>query len=371
MKICFVIPTLTSGGAERVAVTVLSGLDGRKYERALFVFSLQDAVYLDQVAPGVRVVVATKGTWFGRLRELADFLRDFNPDVVMPFLSYFITAVAVAVAGVRAALVFNQGTPTSGFLDDPDFAWRQPWRRRVFTMMTRFFYNRADAIVATSQGVADDLVTNFGVPATKIRVLHNPVDLDAIQRQAAEPVPQEIAGDWPVVVAAGRLAGVKNYPLLIEAVADVASRRPLWVWILGEGADRARLEAMAKAKGLGETVRFLGFQPNPFRFIARADLFVLTSAYEGFGNVLIEAMACGTAVVATRSPGTVEIVTSGDNGLLVEHEVQAVANAIGDLLSNDSKRDLLVSRARANISHYALPAVAGRYDRLFDELRAA
>ena len=370
MKICFVIPTLTSGGAERVAVTVLSGLDGTRHERVLYLFSADNAVYLDQVGPGIRVIVAQQRSWIGRMRELAGFLRGFNPDIVMPFLSYFITAIAVRVSGVRSIVIFNQGTPTSGFLGDADFQWQQPWRRRVFAAMTRFFYSRADAVVATSQGVADDLTANYGVPRSKIRVLHNPVDLDAIARQAGEPIAAELAADKPVVAAAGRLASVKNYPLLIAAIAELKPTTPVHVWILGEGPEQGRLESLANERGVGSLVRFLGFQQNPWRFIARADVFALTSSYEGFGNVLIEAMACGTPVVATASPGTKEIIRHGDNGLLVDHDARSIADAIRTLIASAATRDAMVSNARAGIAHYALPNVAARYDRLFEELTA-
>lgn len=371
MKICFVIPTLTSGGAERVAVTVLSALDGNRHERVLYLFSDANAVYLDRVAAGVRIVVARQSSWLGRLRELSAFLREFQPDIVMPFLSYFITAMAVSLAAVRSAVVFNQGTPTSGFLDDPDFRWKQPWRRRLFAVMTRYFYRRADAIVATSKGVADDLVANYGVPRGRIHVLHNPVDLDAIAESSSQPAPAEVANDRPVVAAAGRLANVKNYPLLIAAIADLAARTPVYVWILGEGPERARLEALARESGIGPSVRFLGFQQNPWRFISRAEVFVLTSTYEGFGNVIIEAMACGTPVVATRSPGTVEIIEHERNGLLVGSTPSELAAAIRRVLNDDGLRARLIAAARESVTDYATPAVAERYERLFQAVASA
>ena len=219
-------------------------------------------------------------------------------------------------------------------------------------------------------GVADDLAANYGVPRSKIHVLHNPVDLDAIAREASEPIAGEVSGDRPVVAAAGRLAGVKNYPLLIAAIAELQAKTPVHVWILGEGPERARLETLARERGVGARVRFLGFQQNPWRYIARADVFALTSTYEGFGNVLIEAMACGTPVVATRSPGTVEIIADGETGALVDHDARSIADAIGALLSDRAKRDAQVARARQSVGHYALPAVAERYDRLFQELSA-
>ena len=117
------------------------------------------------------------------------------------------------------------------------------------------------------------------------------------------------------------------------------------VWILGDGPERARLEALARERGVGSLVRFLGFQQNPWRFIARADVFVLTSTYEGFGNVLIEAMACGTPVVATRSPGTVEIIerrrATGCSSITTRDRSPARSRA---LLTIAALRDALVAR---------------------------
>jgi glycosyltransferase involved in cell wall biosynthesis len=368
MKICFVIPSLTGGGAERVAVTVLSALDPVRHERVLYLFSGERGVYFDRVAPGVRVVIAGRRSWPGRLWELARFLRATRPDIVMPFLSYFITAIAVWVSRIPARVIFNQGTPTSGFLDDPDFAWRRPWKRRLFSMLTRLFYRRADAIVVTSAGVAHDLARNYGVPRTKLHVLHNPVDIETIV--AAASAAHDAAIPRPLVVAAGRLAGVKNYPLLLAAVAEIAEPAPVHAWILGEGDERSRLETMASQPALAGRVRFLGFQQDPWAIIAQADVFVLTSTYEGFGNVLVEAMACGTPVVATRSPGTVEIIEDGVNGLLVTHDAAAVAAAIGTLLADRELRDRLVARARQDVEHYALPRVVERYSHLFQEVAA-
>jgi glycosyltransferase involved in cell wall biosynthesis len=371
VKLCVVVPSLAGGGAERVAVTVLSALDGAHYERVLYLFS-GEGVYFDRIAPGIRVVVAKQRSWQARMRELAAFLRVFRPDIVMPFLSYFITATAARLAGGGARVIFNQGTPTTGFLNDPDFPWRHALRRRLFAATTRFFYKRADAVVVTSQGVGDDLVTTYRVPRQKLRVLHNPVDLDAIKQASSESIADALPlPARPVVVSAGRLAAVKNYPLLIDAVADLLTRLAVDTWILGEGDERDRLTRQVIDKGMKDAVWFLGFQANPWRFIAKADVFVLTSTYEGFGNVLVEAMACGVPVVATRSPGTLEIIEDGRNGLLVEHDARSVAVAIERLLADTNLRQRIVSQARADVEHYAVSRVAERYDRMFRELLAS
>jgi len=362
VKVCFVIPTLTGGGAERVAVTVLSALDGR-FDRTLYLFSDADAVYLDRVAPGVRVVVARQRGWLARMLELSNFLNATRPDIVMPFLSYFITAIAASLSGGHGRVIFNQQTPTSGFLDDPDFAWHGRGLRAAFALATRLFYRRADAVVVTSRGVADDLAERYGVPRAGMVVLHNPIDLEAITAAARQPVEDSEAG--PLVVAAGRLAGVKNYPLLLDALARLAGVR---AWILGDGPERDQLQQLVVSKGLQARVRFLGFQPQPWRFIAHGDAFVLTSHYEGFGNVLIEAMACGTPVVATRSAGTVEIVQDDHNGLLVDADAASVAAAITRVIEDGALRTRLAGAASISVGHYAAPAVAARYAQLFQQL---
>ena len=367
MKVCFVLPSLAGGGAERAAVIVLSGLDRTRHQRTLYLFS-GEGVYFDQVSPDVRIVTASKTGRVGRLLELASFLRAERPDVLMPFMSYFTTAIAAIISGVKSRVVFNQGTPMTGFLEDPDFSWQRPWRRRLFAALTRLFYGRASAVVVTSHGMAADLMSNYGIAGSKIRVLPNPVDIAGVAAAAAEPIDDAIDADTPVVAAAGRLAGVKNYPLLIDAVASLAAEQPIRLWILGDGVERENLEEHADRAGIRARTRFLGFQQNPWRFIHRADVFVLTSSYEGFGNVLIEAMACGTPVVATRSAGTRDIVQHEVNGLLVDHEPSAVAGAIARVIGDVALRTRLLQAARGSVEQYAVPRVVEGYERLLQEV---
>ena len=154
--------------------------------------------------------------------------------------------------------------------------------------------------------MADDLVSTFGVAKAAVRVVHNPVDLAAVAAAAQEPIDPAHADVWqhPVIVAAGRLAEAKNYPLLIDALARLRLRVPARLFILGQGDDEQAIRALVAARDLDAAVVLCGFQRNPWKYIARADVFALTSRYEGFGNVLVEAMACGVPVVATRSSGT-------------------------------------------------------------------
>jgi glycosyltransferase involved in cell wall biosynthesis len=190
----------------------------------------------------------------------------------------------------------------------------------------------------------------------------------------AEPLdePDEHAWKHPAIVSAGRLAQAKNYPLLIEAMALLRRRLPAArLFILGQGEQEPQLRQQIASLGLSDVVRLCGFQRNPWKYIARADVFALTSRYEGFGNVLVEAMACGVPVVATRSSGTSDIVRDGVDGLLVDrHEPAAVAAALERLLGDEPFRRSLGDGARSGAGRFASAVIAREYETVLGELAA-
>jgi glycosyltransferase involved in cell wall biosynthesis len=372
-KVCFVLPSLGGGGAERSAVQILNALDEKRWERWMFLFA-REGPFLSDLSPSVQLADASESvSRLGRARVLRRFVRRVRPDVVVPFLSYFSVLCATRAAGVRARVVFVLGTPLSAFLADTEYRWSRPWNRRMFAAVTRSGCRAADLVVTTSRGVADDLVQSFGVSPDRVHVVPNPVDLHAIAAAAQEPLDAGHAALWtpPVIVAAGRLADAKNYGLLIEALSVLRQRTPARLFILGQGDREPALRKLIEARGLGEVVHLLGFQSNPWKYIARADVFVLTSRYEGFGNVLVEAMACGVPVVATRSAGTGDIVSSGADGLLVErHEPAAVAAALDQVLSDPALRRRMSETARRHAERYRTESVALAYDRVLTEALA-
>jgi glycosyltransferase involved in cell wall biosynthesis len=371
-KICFVLPSLSGGGSERAAVQILNGLDEAAWDRSMYLFK-REGPYVGDVSPGVRLDAGNDDSRTGRWQALRRFIATTRPDVVVSFLSYFTVLSAVKAAAVGARTVFNLQTPMSAFLSDGDYPWGHGWRRRVFSSVTRVGYASADLIITTSQGVADDLAERFGLARAAIRVVHNPVDVDTVTAAAAEPIDPAHADGWrhPVIVAAGRLAEAKNYPLLIDALALLRQRVPAQLFILGTGDEERSIRAQVSARSLESAVVLCGFQQNPWKYIARADVFALTSRYEGFGNVLVEAMACGVPVVATRSPGTIDIVRDGVDGLLVErHEPAAVAAALERALCDEPLRRSMADAARAGASRFAAPVIAGEYERVFRELAA-
>jgi len=369
-RVLFVAPSLNGGGAERAAVTVLNALDAATHARALYLFR-REGPYLSDVGQGIELANASADGRVARLRQLADFLRTWRPDIVVSFLSYFSTYAAMRLAGSPARFVINQQTPLSAFLTDRDYAWRRPLRRRAFEAAARFVYPRAAAVVATSRGVGDDLVEHFGVAEANVATIPNPFDLHAITRAGEEPLGVTVPAGVPLIVSAGRLAEAKNWPLLIDALQLLKRRLPFHCLILGQGELEAEIRRRIERAGLRGDVMLCGFQANPWKFMARGDVFVLTSRYEGFGNVLVEAMACGTPVVATASPGTRAIVESGSNGLLVDaHDPETVAGALASVLSDAAMRARLGAGARLRANDFATSTVTAAYQQLFARLTA-
>jgi glycosyltransferase involved in cell wall biosynthesis len=371
-RVCFVLPSLAGGGAERAAVQILNALDADAWDRSMYLFS-REGPYLSEVDGGIRVAAGRRRSRGDRFVSLRRFIRAEQPDIVMAFLSYFSVLATVRATSRSARVIFNQQTPVSAFLADADYRWRFPIRRRVFTEVARLAYPSADAVVATSHGVADELLDQFGVAEERLHVVPNPVDLKRIDAATQEPLDAAHEAVWthPAVVAAGRLADAKNYPLMLDAFAIVRAQLPARLFILGRGELESALRARVHELGLDDDVVFCGFQSNPWKYVARGDVFLLTSHYEGFGNVLVEAMACRVPVVATASHGTKEIVNSGRDGVIVErHEPEAVASALAGLLRDAPSLGRMREAARCRAERFAMPAVAAEYDRVFQTVLA-
>lgn len=361
LKVVFVLPSLHGGGAERAAITLLGGLPAASYDLTLYLFA-REGPYLNQVPADTRLVIGSPGR-VGRLLALRRYIAREQPDIVVSFLSHFTVYAAVRAAGAPTRYVVSQQTPLSGFLQDADYHWRRPTHRRVFETVARATYPGVDLIAATSSGVADDLVSNFGVRRDQLAIVHNPVDVQAVEASASEPIDKNLVDDTvPTIVTAGRLADAKNLPLLVASLEALAARVDFRAWILGQGELEGELRQRLSAARLDRKVTLLGFQSNPWKFMARATVFVLTSRYEGFGNVLIEAMACGLPVVATASYGTREIVRHEETGLLIEaHERGAVAAGLERLLTEPAVRDRMCAAARVRAQEFSVPKVVREF----------
>jgi glycosyltransferase involved in cell wall biosynthesis len=225
--------------------------------------------------------------------------------------------------------------------------------------------------VAISDGVGTALARRFGIDPTRVFTIHNAVDVSAVRARAQEP-----AGNLPAhpfIAAAGRLVPQKGFDLLIRAFAARLASRPISLVIAGEGPERSALEALALSLNLQGRVQLPGFLANPWSYFARAAAFVCSSRWEGFGNVIIEAMACGVPVVSTDCDyGPREIIRHNESGLLVPVEnVDALAEAIGSVVDDQQLASRLAESARRRAYNFDVGQMTRAYEQLFRELTSS
>jgi glycosyltransferase involved in cell wall biosynthesis len=220
---------------------------------------------------------------------------------------------------------------------------------KLRSRLVRWLYPKSDELVAASYGTAEDLAQITRLPLDRIRVIYNPVVTPQVLRKSQEPVshPWFALGEPPVILGVGRLVAQKDFFNLVSAFALVRQQRPARLVILGEGEDRPKLEQLIRTLNLEQDVALPGFVDNPYAYMAKASVFALSSRFEGFGNVVAEAMATGTPVVSTDCPsGPAEILGQGEYGRLVPvADSQALGAAILATLDQPVAPELLRHRS--------------------------
>jgi glycosyltransferase involved in cell wall biosynthesis len=366
MHIALYFTTLGGGGTERVLVRLATQFARMGHKVDLVLMRLGDHAYAHEIHPSVRIVDLRARRMKASLPAFWRYLRRERPDVLISAgdMANGFAGWARLLLLRKPLLVLTQHGSVSLVFDNSE---RAPGKVLVHGL--RLSQRLADAIVGVSAGVAETIRRIPGVRREKVHVIHNPAWLPEIDAAAQAPIDL----DWfaekstPVIVSVGRLEKVKDFPTLLRALALLRERREARLLILGEGSERPMLERLVSEFDLKDHVRLPGFVDNPFAYMARADLFVLSSIHEGFGNVVIEAMACGTPVVSTDCPtGPGEILKGGSYGVLVPvGDAEAMARAIARQLDHPSPADTLRARAR----EFSAEASATAYIRLIETAR--
>jgi len=326
------LPSLEGGGAEHVMIDLAHGFIERGFQVDLVLASAQGA-FLTQVPTGVKVIDLKARRTLTALLPLVRYLRRVRPTALLATLDHanLIALIAKTLAGTRTRTVIREA-------NIPSRETTRSRKERLLLRLMRYLYPRADALIAVSQGVADDLVTTLGLDPLRVQVIYNPVVTDQLLQQASEPLihPWFVKGQPPVILGAGRLVLQKDFATLIRAFASVRRQTTARLVILGEGGLRPELELLIRELALQEDVALPGFVNNPLPYMARAAVFVLSSAWEGLPNVLIQALALSTPVVSTDCPsGPREILKGGEYGELVAvGDARALAEAIQRVLEH-------------------------------------
>lgn len=362
MHIAVFLQNLKGGGAERVALTLVNAL-AQTHDVSLLLVKKQGD-YLDDLSPQVTLVdLATKST-MAAIPALARWLRRSRPDVLMSHLTHVNIAAALAV---RASMTGVPHVAVEHNQIDLNFPRIRQRSVRLAYRAVRYVYPGITTVVSVSQGVEDSVRRFSGITAKNMRVIANPVVTPALRSLLAQPPahPWLSDGGAPVLLGCGRLVEQKDFPNLIEAVRLALQQRDLRLLILGEGELRPMLEAAIADAGLQDSAALPGFDRNPYAAMAAADLFVLSSRWEGLPTVLIEALAAGANVVSTDCPsGPMEVLDGGRYGSLVPmDDPRALADAILLRLAQPLDRAMLQTRA----DEYSLENILAIYVDLFHD----
>lgn len=335
-RVAFYMRLLYGGGAERVVVNLMAGMVKRGIAVDL-VLNTVSGPFMSQVPKAVNVVDLSAPRMIEGLPKLANYLKTTQPDALITGLHYNseISLWARAIARLQGncktkVLVIEHNTLSIHSQRRKTDRWAP--------FLSRWFYPWSDRLVAVSQGAAADLAKVTGLSRDEIDVIYNPVITPELQEQAAEPLehPWFQPGEPPVILGIGRLEPQKDFATLVRAFAKLRKQQDCRLVLLGAGQKHVELENLAKQLGVKESVKLLGFVDNPHRYLARAGVFVLSSAWEGLSNVLIEAIALGIPAVSTDCPcGPSEVIDGGKYGRLVPvGDADAMALAIAESLEN-------------------------------------
>jgi glycosyltransferase involved in cell wall biosynthesis len=336
-RLAIFLPELIGGGAQRVMLNLAQGIADNGYSVDLIV-SKAIGPYLAEVPKNIRLVNLKSSGVVASLPALLSYLYKEKPDALLSSLHANIIAVfAKMLLGFPGKVVVSQHDTVS-----LSSQMRKNVKGKLMPHLIKYFYPRADCIVAVSKGVADQLSELTRIERGKIHVIFNPIITRDIQEKMDEPInhPWFKPAEPPVILGVGSLSTVKDFSSLIKAFDQVRKTRYTRLIILGEGSQRLELEQLVKDLDLAKDVLLPGFLQNPYAYMRRCSLFILSSKFEGLPTVLVEALYCGIPVISTDCPsGPREILADGKYGMLVPvGDIPSMVQAIQNGLDGNTPR---------------------------------
>jgi glycosyltransferase involved in cell wall biosynthesis len=338
LNILLCVPNLSGGGAERMVLTLAAALDRKGLGTRLFIHE-RWGQHMASLAPGQKVHFQHERPYRRKdmvMNMVGNFRQAGGCDVVIGAIEgrATITALFAGLLRRRPVILWVH-------CDWSQFSTHVSWRQRLALQ----FYRFADRVVCCSLGAQEAFATLVPAATPKLTTIYNGVGIDEVQRLSQEAIEaeHEVIFEKPVTVAVGRLDVQKGFDILIRAHAQARASVDCNLVIIGEGPLHDDLLKCARDNGVADSVFLIGFQKNPFRYMRRAHAFAMSSRFEGFALVLVEAMACGTAVISTSCPsGPAEVLDHGRFGLLVEPENPAAlaTSLVGVLIDPAERRRL-------------------------------
>lgn len=374
MDILFYTSSLGGGGAEKHVQRLANAIQNEGHHVTVAT-ARKGGSYEQHLSGDVEQIVLSDGwsnssTWrlMRSVRPLRRHILHRKLDVVCSVMDHVNVRLLRALDGIPnspPAVLSVQNNTTA------QFGREASWQKRLLFWRMKRRYGEADSIISLTQEGAEQLVEMDLAEPDQVVVIPN-AGLDEAVYEAKEaplkegtPKPSDA-----LLVACGSLTEQKGYPYLLDAFRQVCDQREAELWILGKGNQRRAIESRIQELGLSDNVALLGFRDNPFKFMAASDVFVSSSLWEGFGNVIVEAMACGTPVVSTDCPhGPGEIVSHEENGLLVPPgDAHALSEAILRVLTDDTLSEQLSENGKRRAQDFHASAIAQEYLDLFGDI---
>lgn len=366
LPVAFFLPHLDAGGIERIVLNLLLHLDRSRF-KPILILRRPTGTLLPQVPRDVEIHDLGGRRASLALPRLATCLRQTGARVLYSgtCAANLVAVPAAKLAGTGVAVIASEHTPPGIFLEEAK------WRHARIAAM-RFLYPRAATIAVPVAEIGDELRHLLGKPDLSVTVLPNPV-YDATLSSRKEETPEVPLPPKPnlLLVSTGRMVNAKGFDILLRAFARVKPLpHPLNLMLLGDGPERQNLEELATTLGIADNVQFAGTVDNPYAILSRAAVAVQASRREGFGNVLVEAMACGAPVIAADCPfGPRILLKKGEVGLLVPPEDPgALAEAIERLLKDKTMAAGMRRRGLEKAKEFAADRTVPLFQDLFEAL---
>lgn len=308
IKLMLVSPNLEGGGAERVITHIANGIDKQKFDVTLCLIRKQ-GVYLSFLNDDIKIVDLKKDSVKSAFFKLIKIIRQEKPDVVMSTLGH----LNIMLAFMKIFLSKNVSIITREVniysLQKNDF---------IYGVFRRIFYRNVHKIVAQSDDMSDDLISNSFLNKDKIHVINNPIDFMQLKSRTDEINLVSRNKDVIELVSVGRLSHQKGYDILLNMFSKISNKDRYHITIVGDGELKGELEHLRDCLGLNLYVDFVGFSSNPFLYIVNSDVFISSSRHEGFPNVVLEAMSCGKPVLSNDYLGGINEIINNKNGVVID-----------------------------------------------------
>jgi glycosyltransferase involved in cell wall biosynthesis len=365
-RLLYIIPSLVPGGAEKLSVSFLNKIDRNAFDPALCTFERKGELFdqLPKHLSSFNLGKRARLSFFRLLFSLRRTVRRYKPDVIFSRNWY---ANLISVIAKKAFLFKPRLLVFIEHNELRDLSRKQV-KMSVKKIIMHWIFRNSDKVVVVSHGVKKELRKEFHISRKKIAVINNAVDINLIRAlKDCEPAKMRWFNETiPVIVSMGKLLPRKGFPDLIKAFKIVRAKRDCRLVIIGQGEEKRNLSALIKLYNLESDMQLAGYLDNPYPSISRAKVFAFPSYWEGFGNVIIEAMACGVPVVATNCPyGPDEIIQDNMNGLLVPvGDVQAMAEALLRILDDHALHARLSQSALGRANDFDVGRMVRAYEQL-------